>query len=356
MNSMAPYKQGLLDAALLYAERGWKVFPLHHVEEGRCSCTRLCTSPGKHPRSRNGFKDATTDPNTIRAWWKKWPHANIGIATGSTSGIVVLDIDIDHGGYESLTELLEWNDLLPETLTVNTGGGGKHFFFQCPNEKIRCSQGRLGKGIDVRGDRGYVVAAPSSHKSGSVYSVVDENVLPAEFPQWLLALLTPKQKESHTERDSYILIGSRNSLLTSYAGGLRRDGGEYHDILQALTSYNEQHCEVPLTVRELKQIATSVSEYPVKPILFRWRDRWLSDAGPDNSGIRHVLWALSGYMDMSTGRCFPTQEHLSRDTRMTLKTVRKYLKEAERLGWIRRERTQNRYGHWNYAYQATFPE
>ena len=85
--------------ALRFARRGWRVLPLHTASDGKCSCAagQSCKHPGKHPRTRNGVKDATTDRTIIKAWWKRWPDANIGIATGQTSGIFVLDVDGDVG-------------------------------------------------------------------------------------------------------------------------------------------------------------------------------------------------------------------------------------------------------------------
>ena len=84
----------LLEAALDYAERGWQVIPLHNPEGAGCSCGHPdCESRGKHPRTKNGLKDATSKPETIRGWWKRWPQANIGLATGPLSGFFVLDCD-----------------------------------------------------------------------------------------------------------------------------------------------------------------------------------------------------------------------------------------------------------------------
>lgn len=85
-----------LAAALDYARRGLRVFPVFEIEDdGRCACGRDCgRDAGKHPRTRHGFKDATTNSVQITAWWSRWPNANIGVATGE--GIVVLDVDV-HG-------------------------------------------------------------------------------------------------------------------------------------------------------------------------------------------------------------------------------------------------------------------
>ena len=80
--------------ALAYAKCGLAIFPLHSIRAGRCTCGRDCgKNAGKHPRVKGGFKVATTDARQIEAWWRKWRDANIGIATGVVSGIIVIDID-----------------------------------------------------------------------------------------------------------------------------------------------------------------------------------------------------------------------------------------------------------------------
>ena len=171
-----------LDAALAYADLGWHVFPCHTPRPaGGCSCRkRDCGSIGKHPRTLKGFKDATTDLATIRAWWEMWPDANVGIACGA-SGLVVLDIDPRHGGDESLRDLITQHDdhSILNTVTAETGGGGTHLLYHCPpdtfiadvvsSEKFR---GPLGPGIDVRAAGGYIVAPPSLHESGQEYAWV----------------------------------------------------------------------------------------------------------------------------------------------------------------------------------------
>ena len=113
----------MLDEALQYAARGWRVFPLHDTSSGKCSCGKACASPGKHPRTRHGVKDATTDAKQILAWWKRWPRANIGLATGS--GLVVIDID-GPAGVTQLAELTSQYGKLAPTLTARTGARVSH--------------------------------------------------------------------------------------------------------------------------------------------------------------------------------------------------------------------------------------
>ncbi|MBA2669389.1 MAG: bifunctional DNA primase/polymerase [Gemmatimonadetes bacterium] len=162
------------EAALRYAGRGWEVLPLHApVAGGGCTC-RLgveCPKPGKHPRTAHGWKDASSDPEQIRAWWDAHPDANVGIATGEVSGIWVLDVDAQNGGMRELARLEEEHGTLSTTAAVRTGGGGLHLFFTyTKGMKSRCG---VLPGIDVRGDGGLVVAPPSLHPSGNRYQWED---------------------------------------------------------------------------------------------------------------------------------------------------------------------------------------
>ena len=161
--------------------------------DGHCSCDAgtNCKHPGKHPRTSNGVKDATTDRKTIKAWWNRWPDANIGIATGRVSDIFVLDIDGDVGK-TSLKELKAKHGRLPKTVTVKTGRG-RHRYFRRDGARVGNSVGKLGNEIDIRGDGGYIVAAGSVHVSGADYRFADgrglEEIKVASAPDWLLDLV-----------------------------------------------------------------------------------------------------------------------------------------------------------------------
>ena len=159
-------------AALELAEQDFSVFPVHWIMgNGKCSCGKKnCSSPGKHPLTGNGFKSATLDKTQILEWWAKWPDANIGVATGEVSGVLVFDIDPRNGGDDTLKALFEEFGEFPKTLKCETGGGGQHYYFEMPSldpeVKLR---GTLGKGIDVKHNGGYVIAPPSNHISGGKY-------------------------------------------------------------------------------------------------------------------------------------------------------------------------------------------
>lgn len=185
----------MLTDALAYAAHGWPVFPLHTPTGAGCSCEKPgCDRVGKHPRTWNGLKDATTNEGQIRAWWAKWPDANIGIATGGA--LLVLDVDAYKGGEASLAALLaETGEQLPESPRVLTGGGGWHLYLAQPEglaTPLGNSKGtKLGKAIDTRGDGGYVVAPPSLHASGGRYEWDASTChLPlAPVPAWMVERL-----------------------------------------------------------------------------------------------------------------------------------------------------------------------
>jgi hypothetical protein len=267
-----------LEAALAYARRGWPVFPLHHPDPHRgCSCLDAleCRSPGKHPRTRKGLKDASTDEAQIRRWWELYPLANVGLAMGRKSGLVAVDVDPRSGGDASISELIEVYGGLAETLEADTGGGGSHIFFSHPGVTFKNSSSALGEGLDVKTDGGYVVAAPSLHSSGKRYRWRNR-VMPAEMPSWLLKLLTaekqkpvaasgsvPRSRPSITAHHRPIIAeGSRNHRLFRVACAMRGNGSGQAEIEAELLGVNAFRCRPPLDPEEVRKIAASAAKYP----------------------------------------------------------------------------------------------
>ncbi len=183
-----------LDAALAYGAAGWPVLPVAGVSSvGECGCGRSCENPGKHPLSRHGVHDATTDRVLIGEWWRRSPGANVGIATGAVSGLIVVDLDLPKGGRESLQALMAAGRQLAPTLTSHTGGRGLHLFYArppgvvIPNTVARLPGLAQGvPGIDLRGDGGYVVAPPSIHASGRRYRWDRRRIV--DLPSWILPM------------------------------------------------------------------------------------------------------------------------------------------------------------------------
>ena len=158
----------LLNAALSYSARGWPVFPVFWVENGQCGCGDVdCKSPGKHPIISGGFLNAFTDQEVVRAWWKKYPLANVGIPTGRMSGLAVIDVD-DKAGLPALKNLTHCNPKEIPRQRTGRNAGGWHFLFRYPGSHVKNGTKFL-PGLDSRGDGGYIVVAPSLHVSGRRY-------------------------------------------------------------------------------------------------------------------------------------------------------------------------------------------
>jgi hypothetical protein len=251
----------LLDAALEYAAAGFAVFPCHSPRNGGCSCGRPdCDDAAKHPRTLDGLKSATCDEAQVREWWRRWPDANIAIATGAASGLVALDVDVPKGGAGTLAELERKHGALPRTAQVLTGGGGYHYLFQHPGDGVRNSVGKLGKGLDIRGDGGYVIAAPSIHISGRPYKWTRglEQAPPTELPAWLLADAAERRNGHAAPVEDLIPQGERHDVLLSLAGTMRRRGLGAVEILAALEAVNLARCKPPVAAAELRTLADDV--------------------------------------------------------------------------------------------------
>ncbi len=260
------------EAALKLAARGLRVLPVHGIVDGACTCPRGrdCSSPGKHPHIRAWQEKATTNVATIRDWWKRRPSGNVGVAAGAESGVVVLDIDAKSGGEDSLDALIAERGPLPHTPEVLTGGGGRHLYFQHPGGNIPNSAGRLGPGVDIRGEGGFVVAPPSKHQSGKSYeweaSSHFEDVLPAPIPAWLIDFLRPvaggQSRSDSPDVPNRIPRGKRNPTLFSMAGTMRRRGLDAEEIQGALLVANAKRCDPPLSDEEIASIAHGIERYP----------------------------------------------------------------------------------------------
>lgn len=181
--------------ALDYAARGWPVVPLHNPAAGRCSCGRPdCGSVAKHPRVTGGLNAATLERAQIETWWQRWPQANIGIRTGAVSGLVVVDIDPAHGGNDTISRLQRRHGRLEQAIEVETGSLGSHLYFAHPGGNIRNDAGRrLGPGVDIRGDGGYIVAPPSVHATGRPYRWLNAATQLPAMPDWMQERLAARE-------------------------------------------------------------------------------------------------------------------------------------------------------------------
>jgi hypothetical protein len=241
----------LLDSALEYQKIGWFVLPIDPVKKQPL----IKWADRKHERP---------EPEEIRSWFEIWPDARVGVVTGSSSGIDVVDLD----GPEAYVRF-EALYGMPETIMQSTGRkeGGLHLFFKHKSNDLRCSAGKdENRGIDLRTDGGIVVVAPSQHPSGECYQWL--NVNPAEDGLDDLLEMPPevvehfqKQNGNYKDRKPITLDpverGARNDTLTRLVGKWISKGLDHETVYLAAAGWNHKLNE-PLDDKEVKTIVESI--------------------------------------------------------------------------------------------------
>jgi len=239
--------------ALTYAEYGYKIFPL---------------SPGqKIPRpGSSGVKEASSEIEKIRSWWNENPHYNIGIAMGSGSGIIGLDIDYKDGANPDFLKKLPPTYV---TLTPNSKTPGHHAFFKWD---AHAKNGKkIAKGVTIRSSEGYYfVAPPSVHpETGKKYSPLQAD-FPlwksevAECPEWILTCDEYKETTLRVNKvSSSIPTGSRHFSINEYVTALWKKGYKKEQIIKAALNYNETHCSPPKKNYEA-EVSRMVNDWVIK--------------------------------------------------------------------------------------------
>ena len=139
----------LPNAAAAYARAGLSVFP--------------CVPGEKRPLTEHGFTDASTDPSRVTSWWRRWPQANIGLATGLAGGFDVLDIDVHPGGsgFPALRRARQAGLVDGWAVLIRSPSGGVHLYFPVDPVREQRSWALPQRHVDFRGAGGYVIASPS---------------------------------------------------------------------------------------------------------------------------------------------------------------------------------------------------
>jgi len=242
-----------LDLALeIGCDMGYNVFPV---------------TKGKIPLISNWNNEATTDPDVINMWWMKNPDALVAI---HAKGLLVVDVDKNHvdavDGNKWYRELDEDQMLtIGNAMQVDTPRGGHHLYFQCDNRYLTTSE--LYEGVDTKTVDGYIMAPGNSGYTipSGVFLSYDE-LAPA--PEWLTDKLDRIVDKAETSKRRNVFTtgevigkGCRNDAITSFAGNMRRYGATLPEIHAAISVFNDNRCDPPLTGREITNIASSIAKY-----------------------------------------------------------------------------------------------
>lgn len=243
----------MIRAAIALAKRGMAVFP--------------CLPRDKLPMIEHGYKDATTDPETIRALWSKQPDCNVAIATGAMSKVFVVDID----GVDAETALRKLEDehgALPATVEAITARG-RHLYFMTPDVPVRNSVGKIARGVDTRGDGGYVLTPPSVHPTGRRYCwSVDSASAFSAAPAWLLNKITTPANGTNSAApvsDWRALVrdgvgqGERDCTIARLAGYLLCRRIDPVVVLGLMRAWNTASCSPPLPAADVDRIVESIA-------------------------------------------------------------------------------------------------
>lgn len=254
---MAESSSDMLTAALALAEAGWSVVPM--------------APRGKQPLiAWREFQERRAEPDEIRAWFRRWPQANIAVVTGTISGIVVVDIDPRHGGEASLQILEGEVGSIPSTIEAETGGGGRHLYFAHPGQTVR-NRTALYPGIDLRGDGGVIVVPPSIHPSGRRYVWLKghgpDRAEPALLPKPLQdKLVIGRDHSGHPLIYWRELVaagvgeGERNNTIASLAGHLLWHGVDPDVVAEMMCCWNAVRCRPPLEEAEVLRTVGSIAK------------------------------------------------------------------------------------------------
>jgi len=252
----------ILDAALEYAEAGYAVIPVKRSD--------------KAPLTDHGLTDASTDPETIRTWWKQYPDANVAIVCGKVSGnLLAIDVDIKpeenkHGDFY-IESWQAGHGGFPETVVQITGSGGRHYFFRCDNIDSYKNTVDAIPSVDIRGDGAYVVVAPSVYSDGRTYkwdrgvSLLDTDEV-ANVNQSVIELLELNKRGSRSKSKAVskqmrdVKAGNRNQTLFRYAAAQRAYDVPIEITMDAARALSNTWSS-PLSESEIQKTVESAYKY-----------------------------------------------------------------------------------------------
>lgn len=257
----------LLDYAIGYQKLGWSVIPIVPPAAGAKDYQKK-----PHVRWKEFMERAATEKELMQ-WWRQWPAANVGTVTGKVSNLVSLDIDSMAGKMQYQEHIGD----LPNTITQRTGGGPdrEQYLFRFPKQGIGnyVDIFENKSGVDIRGDKGYIVVPPSIHKTGRLYSWNSIDPLEmglddlCEFPEDLLIYLRAlesgaKKKNQANWQDELLLgvsEGRRHAAMMKLCGYWLYDNQDKEKTYMLLEGWNTRN-NPPLEKSELRIAVENIAK------------------------------------------------------------------------------------------------
>ncbi|HEU5347579.1 MAG TPA: bifunctional DNA primase/polymerase, partial [Ktedonobacterales bacterium] len=282
--------------ALVYANDGLPVLPL---------LPGMKTPAISKADGGNGFYDATTDTQRIEDWWMRYPGANIGIRTGATSGLLVIDVDPRHGG--SLDALYARFSELRQARLAQSGNGGWHLYLRYPGFEVASGNRVLGPGIDVKCDKGYITAHPSHLASGGKYHWLKPYETPLlDCPPAVIESIRDYMaaRNSRATTSRSLIGGTTSSSIGRYpptattllADALRRTSDGVGDDIgyELARKLLAAQCGEVETLAVLISYGEDATANPRDPFTERDARRWLEQA----RNSEHVRHATTSEVDL----------------------------------------------------------
>ncbi len=249
-----------------YLERDWNVIPLRDKKP----------TFGKDELRPHLYQ--RPDRETVRGWYREGRFGGVGIVTGPTSGIVVLDVDGEEG-----KALLKKHGHAPTPMVATSKG--LHLYFKDPSNAIPTCI-RFAPDLDLKAGGGYVAAPPTA---GREWIIGPDECPPADLPEWVIERIRLRGSRAKFEWGGDIPNGERNKRLTSLAGKLRYAGLDARSILSTLAVENQARCKPPLDDDEVRKIAESVGRYETGSLSSSSGSLGYS-SDDDNNETSEIVW------------------------------------------------------------------
>ncbi len=295
------------DAALEYVDMGFSVIPIKKGE--KIPLIEWASYQQRQPTREE-----------VETWFTDFPDAQIALVTGMVSGVAVVDADGPVG--------VKWmKSILPATSVYAKTAKGWHAFYKMTN--LIGNKTRVVPEIDVRGQGGYVLIAPSIHPSGSQYTLtfpIDgqgwEDL--TEFPY---ALVQPETKDSITLQP--VGEGERNDTLARIVGKYIGKNLSFEEILNLCTGWNLS-CINPLKQKELELTVTSIfkTHYRNHPLdYFVPEDKLSSESSESSESSKLSSFQAESSKEQAAGLNKTTLKELKKDSRGLNQEIKEWVLE-----------------------------